>query len=168
MIAATRAALVAIVAAAAAFVPISLVSVHHDFSAHAMNIRMTGYSYWDNTPPGSADICCSVIHRKAGGIGTYDDPITVAVPGSGSSMEFRAGTRFYSPDLRRYLIVEDSGASHNSLPHLDVYVDGRGRSRHDSDRCMDQITGTKTVFEDPGPHYPVTVGPLTASRGCHI
>ena len=40
---------------------------------------LTGYSFWDNTPPGSAAIARPVIHRRAGGSGTYGDPITIAV-----------------------------------------------------------------------------------------
>ena len=43
------------------------------------NIFLTGYSYWDNTPPGSAAIARPVVHRRAGGTGTYSDPITIAV-----------------------------------------------------------------------------------------
>src|SRR5690606_21632608 len=40
---------------------------------------ITGYSYFDNTPPGSAVVSHPVLHTVAGGQGTYDDPITVAV-----------------------------------------------------------------------------------------
>lgn len=137
-------------------------------SGTRLTVRMTGFSYHDNTPAGSADICCGIVHDEAAGTGTYEDPITVAVPGSGRSMEFEPGTVFYAPDLRRYLIVEDSGASKNDRPHLDVYVDGQEYSKSASDKCMRQITGTRTVIEDPDPDYPVTEGPLTGPRGCRI
>ena len=32
---------------------------------------VTGYTYWDNTPPGSATIARPVVHDEAGGIGTW-------------------------------------------------------------------------------------------------
>lgn len=132
-------------------------------------ISMTGYSFQDNTPANSNDICCGVIHQKAGGTGTFNDPITVAVPGhGGKNMEFPVGTKFYAPSLKRYLIVEDSGASDYAKPHLDVYVDGKGLPKSASDECMSDITGDKTVIQNPGPGYPVTVGALTASGGCRI
>ena len=58
----------------------------------------SGYSYWDNTPPGSADISNGVIHTKAGGAGTFDDPITVAVghviSGGNDMLDYAAGTKF--------------------------------------------------------------------------
>lgn len=44
-----------------------------------MTVFLTGYSYWDNTPPASAIIGRPVIHTIAAGIGTYDDPVTLAV-----------------------------------------------------------------------------------------
>ena len=40
---------------------------------------ITGYTWWDNSPPGSAQIARPVLHQRAGGNGTYSDPITVAV-----------------------------------------------------------------------------------------
>lgn len=134
-----------------------------------MQVRMTGYSWHDNTPAGSPEISSPVIHKTAGGSGTFADPITVAVPGhAGDGMEQKPGTKFYSPDLRRHLIVEDSGATDTALPHLDVYVDGEGLPKSASDECMDAITGTKTVIRNPGPGLRVTAGPLTGSGGCHI
>ena len=44
-----------------------------------MTVFLTGYSYWDNTPPASAIIGRPVIHQFAAGTGTYDDPVTLAV-----------------------------------------------------------------------------------------
>jgi hypothetical protein len=131
--------------------------------------RLTGYSWQDNTPPGSADICCGKIHSKAGGTGTYADPITTAVPGSGGrGMETPAGTRIYVPDLKRYVIVEDSGATKGSKTHFDVWVGGQGFPKSASDKCMNSFTGDHTVILNPTPGKPVTVGPLTGPNGCVI
>ncbi|WP_235857840.1 hypothetical protein [Marimonas lutisalis] len=74
-------------------------------SGPTMQAYVTGYSFWDNTPPGSAQIARPVIHRKAGGSGTYSDPVTVAVGhakfGGRSRMDFPAGTRFYFLNLQK-------------------------------------------------------------------
>jgi hypothetical protein len=137
-------------------------------SGERLTIELTGYSYFDNTPPGSAQVCCSVLHSVAGGQGTYDDPITVAVPGDPTSMALRRGTMFYLPTVRRYVIVEDSGASRYALPHLDIWVDGRGGGVDSVDRCMDAITGRVPAELDPPPGRPVLVGPISWDGACRI
>ena len=133
-----------------------------------LRIELTGYSDQDNTPANSTHICCGVIHRRAGGEGTYSNPITVAVPGSGSDVQFAKGTRFYLPTIRRYVIVEDSGATRMSLPHLDVWIDGRTGTRADTDDCMDELTGRVTAIRNPGRGYPVIEGPVYAHGRCRI
>ena len=131
---------------------------------------MTGYSFQDNTPPSSTVISLPVIHKVAGGTGTFDDPITAAVPGhADSGVETPAGTKFYVADLKRYFIVEDSGASKaRGVRHFDLYVGGENFSRADSEDCMNSYTGIHTVIFDPGPGHDVTVGPLTGRGGCVI
>lgn len=132
-------------------------------SERSITAELTGYSYQDNTPPGSAEICCAILHQKAGGTGTYADPITTAV----ASSSFPPGTRFYIPSIKRYVIVEDSGAS-DGQNHLDIWVGGQGFSRSDSDACMNSYTGTHQIIQNPGPNHPVTVGELTGRGGCKI
>lgn len=142
---------------------------------------LTGYSYWDNTPPGSADISHPVLHRQAGGTGTYDDPITVAVGHAivdGRDIPLDVpGTRYYLVAHRRYLIVEDTcgdGPRPQDGPcyrlpadlrgtvtaWLDAWVDGQAAGRAASDRCMADLTGVTPVVKDPPPGLPVTPGPL--------
>jgi hypothetical protein len=48
-------------------------------------------------------IAYPVIHKSAGGTGTYYDPITAA---SGKA-ELAVGTKIYVPFLHRYFILED-------------------------------------------------------------
>jgi len=140
---------------------------------------VTGYSYWDNTPPGSAAISHPRIHDVAAGAGTYADPITVAVGHDMSSgdnvLDWPAGTRFYLPYLHRYFIVEDTcgdgstpenGPCHTGYPSpavtwLDVWVGGQHADQSASNACMNAITGVHTVIRDPGPGHPVTSGELT-------
>lgn len=138
----------------------------------------TGYSWYDNTPAGSAEISNPVLHQTAGGTGTYSDPITLAVghsiTGGKDTLDIKAGTRFYIPNLKRYFIVEDTcgdgGSPQNGPCHtgfqghtwLDLYV-GKGASKSASDSCMDAITEVHTVIQNPGPGYPVTPGDVAAN-----
>ena len=145
---------------------------------------VTGYSYWDNTPAASATIAYpktryGTLHTRAGGTGTYGNPITVAVGHSivdgVSSPRFEPGTRFYIPNLRRYFIVEDqcgdgrrpqtrgcwSGYPQDAQNWLDVWVGGAGAGRATSDRCMAAITKTVTTIINPRPDYAVVAGEIS-------
>lgn len=142
---------------------------------------VTGYSYWDNTPPGSAAISDPVLHQTAGGTGTYADPITVAVGhsiiGGTDILDFPAGTRFYVPNLRRYFLVEDTcgdgntpqnGPCHTGYPAgasfwIDVWVGGGGVSSAQADACMNAITDVHMVIRNPAANYVVTPGEITAN-----
>lgn len=145
------------------------------------SVYLTGYSFWDNTPPGSAAIARPVIRQRAGGSGTYSDPITIAVGHSFATgrqvLDFPPGTRFYFPALRRYAIVEDVcgdgptpqyGPCHvgyNGMPWLDIYVDGSDVGPHAADACMRRITGVHEVIVAPPRGLPVVAGAL-AESGC--
>jgi hypothetical protein len=142
---------------------------------------ITGYSYWDNTPPGSGDISNPVLHDNAGGTGTYADPITLAVGhsivGGKDILDYPEGTKFYLPYLKKYAIVEDTcgdgrtpqnGPCHTGYQGhawLDLYVGGQGASRSSSDSCMSRLTGVHSVIKDPAANYPVSAGSLTEA-GC--
>jgi hypothetical protein len=145
---------------------------------------VTGYSYFDNTPPGSLAISHSVLHPSAGGTGTYDDPITVAVGHSLSAgvqtLDWAKGTRFYIPNLRRYFIVEDTcgdgsspqnGPCHTGYPApattwLDIWIGGMGGSASGADACMDAVTGTWDVLVNPPSNYAVVAGSVYGAGGC--
>lgn len=145
---------------------------------------ITGYTYWDNTPPGSADISNPVLHQKAGGTGTYDDPITVAVGHSiikgEDILDYPEGTKFYIPNLRRYFIVEDTcgdgdtpqnGPCHKGFPKntttwLDVWIDGGSGSRSSSNSCAEAITGSHLVIKNPASVYAVISGSVFGSGAC--
>lgn len=143
---------------------------------------LTGYSYWDNTPPGSAAISKPVIHNRAGGKGTYNDPITIAVghriEGGRQTLDFPAGTRFYIERLQKYAIVEDvcgdgnapqngpCHTGHRGRPWLDIYVGGKG-ARAESEACMRRITALQPLIMHPRRDYPVHQGEIVGS-GCRI
>lgn len=131
----------------------------------------TGYTWYDNTPAGSAQISDPVLHDLAGGKGTYDDPITIAVGISGSELDYAPGTRFYMPSIRRYLIVEDqcgrdaSDPCHNldkapdgASTWLDLWIGGASGSESDVADCANEITALHTVVLNPADDYAVASG----------
>ena len=139
---------------------------------------ITGYSYFDNTRPITGQISHPILHNQAGGRGTYDDPITVAVghvrEGEVHTMDWPAGTRFYVPNLRRYLIVEDTcgdgerpqdGPCHIGYPPeattwLNVWIGGKDGTSHDAELCMQKITGVWDVLVEPSPDLAVDPGDI--------
>jgi hypothetical protein len=145
---------------------------------------LTGYSYFDNTPPGSAAVSNPVVHKQAGGTGSYADPITVAVghviTGGRDILDWKAGTRFYVPNIRRYLIVEDTcgdgptpqdGPCHTGFPRtastwLDVWVGGEGGSRSGANSCLNQITAVWDVIVNPPATYAAVSGSIYGPVGC--
>jgi hypothetical protein len=126
---------------------------------------LTGYDWYDNDPPNSAAIAYPVIHRQAGGIGTYADPITAAVGTSHGVPDLKPGTRFYVPTLRRYFIVEDQCAE-CTAHWYDLWVDGRTDTKKEAYRCMSKITGTRQVILNPPRDYRVVAGAIARNHGC--
>jgi hypothetical protein len=138
----------------------------------------TGYTWWDNNPPGSAAISDPVIHAVAGGNGTYADPITVAVDFKGSTgtvHQFAPGTIFYIPNLRAYFIAEDTTVEYQSVntaahvdptlgpsnPHLDLWSDGRTKTSGQADACVQSFTNTGIlIIQNPQSNYAVIAGTL--------
>jgi hypothetical protein len=124
---------------------------------------VTGYSWYDNNPPGSAAISNPVIHQQAGGTGSFADPITVAI----NVPQFPWGTKFYIPNVRAYFIAEDTiGNSPGSPPHLDLWVGGKTSSQSSANSCMNKITGNYLVIRNPASNYAVVSGPLSANNTC--
>lgn len=151
----------------------------------------TGYGWWDNTPRGSSIISNPVLHRVAGGTGTYTDPVTVAVGHTITNgrdiLDYKPGTRMYVPNLRKYLIVEDTcgdgnrpqlTACHNvkgSAPGvtvwIDVWIGGSAKVTHaTSDACESTMTdGDGALHEliiNPRPGYTVQTGDILQAAGC--
>lgn len=144
-------------------------------------VYLTGYTWWDNTPPGSAAIARPVLRQRAGGTGSYASPITIAVghsiTGGQQTLDYPAGTRFYLPRLRKYAIVEDvcgDGAQpqlgpchtgHQGRPWLDIWLGGRSMEPAAADACARRITGLQPIVQDPPRDLPVVEGEI-ASDGC--
>ncbi len=153
-------------------------------SPRVIKAYLTGYSYFDNTPPGSSTISNPIVHHTAGGTGTFSDPITVAVGHSivngNDRLDWPAGTRFYVPDLRRYFIAEDtcgdgstpqSGPCHVGFPEpattwLDLWIGGAGGTNAGANSCMDAITNVWNVVVNPADGYIVDSGAIYGKNGC--
>jgi hypothetical protein len=137
----------------------------------ALTIWLTGYSWQDNTPPGSSIVGEPILHHEAAGTGTFADPITVAVPGHAGDMDWAPGTKFYLPSVQRYVIVEDSGAAKpptGADTHLDLWIDGRDGTKQTSDDCASQFTGYVPAQLNPPDRLPVRPGPIHARGVCNV
>jgi hypothetical protein len=147
------------------------------------SIYLTGYTYWDNTPPGSAAIARPVLRQRAGGTGTWQSPITIAVGHSivngRQKLDYPAGTRFYLPRLRKYAIVEDvcgdgptpqggpCHSGHKGHPWLDIWIGGKSVSFEASDACARRITAVQSAIINPPSDLPVQKGEI-ATGGCQV
>ncbi|RJQ71558.1 hypothetical protein D5S17_27540 [Pseudonocardiaceae bacterium YIM PH 21723] len=123
--------------------------------------RVTFYGALDNDPPGSADIAYPTLHQKAGGTGTYADPITFAT----AKEEHPPGTRIYFAPVKRYFIMEDlcaqcAGEWPTGYRHIDLWT---GNSTNPAIlKCEEALTpdGQVQAIVDPPSNLPVVPGPL--------
>jgi hypothetical protein len=139
----------------------------------------TGYASGDNTPPGSTIVTIGRVSGNAGGKGTYDDPITLAVGHSiinGADIpDYPPGTKFYVPNLRKYFSAQDS-CGDGDIPQngpchigyqghawLDFYIGNVSGSA--STDCEDSVTGLHVVIKNPTSNYAVVPGPVF-DNGC--
>lgn len=165
---------------------------------HANEVKLraytTAYTYYDNTPPGSAIIAFRksdgfpTVHDVAGGLGTYADPITIAVghvlENGVDTPDFAPGTRFYLPNLRKYFIVEDTCGDGNrpqDIPchklnqeasltgatvWLDLWIGGNDATQEEAQVCASQVTEAFTVIQNPVATYVVVPGAVITAGIC--
>jgi hypothetical protein len=86
---------------------------------------VTFYAAFDNDPPGSTTIAFpNARHPDAGGVGTSDDPITLA----SVTEVLDVGTVVYYPPLRKYFVMEDLCETcidrwrSTGEPHIDLWI----------------------------------------------
>lgn len=159
-------------------------------SPHASTARfyVTLYGYVDNSPP-SAIISNPVIHSKAGGTGTYSDPITFAT----DTREERPGTKVYYAYLKKYFIMEDTCTEctndwngdngDNPVPprnghrwRIDLWAGGTSKSLKNPTKqallnCEDALTQENggDVTLNPPSNLPVDTTPIfnESNRQCY-
>lgn len=82
----------------------------------------------------------------AGGVGTFNDPITAAA-GSGNSVLTR-GTLLYIPGLRKYFLVEDI-CGNCTTNWVDLWMESNGgNSAGTVTQCESNWTGDDTVLRE--------------------
>ncbi len=137
---------------------------------------MTLYGYVDNSPPGPV-IAHPCIHSGAGGIGTFEDPITFAT----DVHELAWCKIIYVPYMERYFIHEDECSECDTdwsrwhLYRFDMWAGGNAASLHQPERrallqCEDTWTRADSVHDSDDPtviinppsNLPVTTNPIFA------
>lgn len=150
------------------------------------NVYTTSYGWPDNTPAGT-NTTIQGVSGKAGGDGTYANPITIAtgysLAGGKETDDYAAGTIFYDPNLRKYGIIGDTCGDGNSPQteachkseiantiQLDLWAGGTSANTTKASdpltKCEDAITRTGTLIENPASNYAVVVGPIFNNGVC--
>ncbi|KAE8393532.1 hypothetical protein BDV23DRAFT_149352 [Aspergillus alliaceus] len=135
------------------------------------DFEVTFYGYADNDPPG-ADIAYDCGRGyKAGGTGTYNDPLTFATaPG-----EFAKCDIIYLPYLQKYLRFEDeceqcTSDYNDGKLHIDIWT-GPTNSNGGSTllKCEESLTpsASQIVVTNPPNGLTVNSGALFSSGTCH-
>lgn len=136
-------------------------------SGRVLSVFVTFYGAVDNDPPGSTAIAYPQVHRRAGGTGTYADPITFATHYHAT---YPPGTRIYVPRLAKYFVMEDDCRCDQPRDHVDLWAGGVGTDRGVL-ACEDRLTlhGNEDIVKDPDPHRLVDTHPLyTRQTGCYV
>ena len=149
---------------------------------------VTLYGFVDNSPP-SAIISNPVIHSKAGGTGTFADPVTFAT----DTREEKPGTIVYYSYLKKYFIMEDTctecskdwtgSNGDNPTPkrdghywRIDLWAGGNSSDLHnpgkqallDSEDNLTQDNGGQVTL-NPASNLPVDTTPIfnTSTNACY-
>lgn len=133
---------------------------------------ITFYGWPDNSPPGNK-IAHGIIHKRAGGDGTYCNPTTFATE-KANDKTIPYGIKIYVPFIEQYFIREDlcaasgphKGSGSNGCKHLwfDLWIGGNAKSKaHDVIKCERELTpsGKADVILYPKSGEPVAYpGPI--------
>jgi hypothetical protein len=122
---------------------------------------ITFYGWPDNSPPGN-QIAHPVIHKRAGGDGTYCNPTTFATERA-NDKTVPYGIKIYVPFIKQYFIREDlcaasgptSGSGSQGCHKLwfDLWIGGTARSKpHDVIACERKLTPGNEVSVVLWPH----------------
>jgi hypothetical protein len=115
---------------------------------------ITFYGWPDNSPPGNK-IAHPILHKHAGGDGTYCNPTTFATERA-NNKDIPYGIKIYVPFIKQYFIREDlcthsgpkSGSGSNGCSGLwfDLWIGGTGKSnKHAVFACERKLTPNQKV-----------------------
>jgi len=112
-----------------------------------MNVYVTYYGFSDNTPPGPAIAYpasrnSTTLHESAGGVGTFQDPMTFAADPNFLSV----GTKIYLSYIRKYAIMEDLCATCGA-GHVDIWMDSDGSHESELYACQNRFTRKSQEIE---------------------
>lgn len=150
-----------------------------------VNATITFYGWPDNSPPGDK-IAHPVIHKRAGGDGTYCNPTTFATEKANDKL-IPYGIKIYVPFIEQYFIREDlcaasgpkTGSGENGCKKLwfDLWIGGNGQSKaREVIKCERRLTPGSQVqvilypddsepVSSPGPIYGNTPPPNGSCDG---
>ena len=143
-----------------------------------VSATVTFYGWPDNSPPGAA-IAHPVIHKVAGGDGSYCNPTTFATePTAAENKAIPYGTRIYVPQVQKYFIREDDCTTSGpqglgcSGTWTDLWIGGDAQSNANAViNCENSLTasGKTTVILHPGSNERVAwTGPIWSDKlGCN-
>lgn len=128
---------------------------------------ITFYGWADNDPPGKAIAYPHTrypqsLHNEAGGVGTYEDPITYAA----ARNQWPVGTRMYIPTFGKYFILEDLCAScSTNQDQIDIWMESDDSHETELLRCENRWTKRGVEAEvNPAPDRPVDLVPFFNSQ----
>ena len=122
---------------------------------------VTWYGWPDNDPAGTAIAYPKsdgypTIHNGAGGIGTFDDPVTFAA----KSGKFPIGTKLYVSYIKKYVILEDTCASCTG-DWIDIWMESDGNNEDKVIDCEEHWTKRNVAIEvNPPTGREVSTAPI--------
>ncbi|KAK7753734.1 hypothetical protein SLS62_004358 [Diatrype stigma] len=136
------------------------------------DVAVTFYGSPDNDPPGSAATAysCGGRDNQAGGVGSYDDPLTFATaPG-----EYEQCELLYAPYIKKYIRMEDSCEQctsdwANGEAHIDIWTGTVADGGDAQVECENELTpGPQQSFiRNPAADLEVDVTPLWDNGACN-
>ncbi len=127
---------------------------------------VTWYGWPDNDPSNSNTIAYPrsdgfpTVHNRAGGTGSWSNPITLAA----NPRFMRPGTRVYVPFMRRYFIMEDQCPECGRY-HIDLWIGGRGFRASFVLAQESRLTrDSARVIISPARNLPVNTRPILVDR----
>jgi hypothetical protein len=123
--------------------------------------QISFYSARDNNPSGSRQIAfTNVLHKQAGGTGTFEDPLTMAA-GRGQML---LGTKVYVPFLQRYFILEDQ-CPDCANGHIQLWT---GEETDNGIIACERALARSASYQvNPPAGLPVVAGDLYQSGRCY-